>query len=253
MRSWRWPAAWAGFFNPARFALLGLVVTPADQAQASGQSQATASFAVIVGPPLAAPLLFSLGVQWALAINAVSYLISYLAVRAVRVPPVAPMAAPSVELRYGQQFREGLRFFRRSPVLVTLCVSGSVAMMGVGALHALDVFFVTDNLHTSPRWLGTLGAAFGAGSSWAPWAPVFWPAGSGPRATTPSGCWSPASRCSPIPAPPPYRWRSAPCSSPASRSAPCTPSRGRWCSTSPPNTCAMTGFAACGDQVCASG
>lgn len=152
------------FFNPARFALLGAVVVPADRAGASGQSQAAASFAAIIGPPLAAPLLFSLGVQWALGINAASYLVSYLAVQAIRVPPVTSAEGASTDVRFGRELREGLRFFRRSPVLVTVCLSGSVAMMGVGALNALDVFFVTDNLHTSARWLGTLGAAFGAGS-----------------------------------------------------------------------------------------
>jgi hypothetical protein len=40
-------------------------------------------------------------------------------------------------------------------------------MVGVGALNALDVFFVSDNLHAQAKWLGFLGAAFGLGRSWA--------------------------------------------------------------------------------------
>ncbi|SCL28650.1 Transmembrane secretion effector [Micromonospora rhizosphaerae] len=37
-------------------------------------------------------------------------------------------------------------------------------MFGVGALNALDVFFVTDNLGIDASWLGTLGGVFGIGS-----------------------------------------------------------------------------------------
>jgi MFS family permease len=66
-------SGFAQFFNPSRLALLGLIVAPADRPQASGMLQATSSTASIIGPPLAAPLLFTLGVQWALLINAVSF------------------------------------------------------------------------------------------------------------------------------------------------------------------------------------
>src|SRR6185312_16411005 len=55
------------FFNQSRFAVIGEVVDgPVERARASGIGQATTGVAAIVGPPLAAPLLFSVGLQWAL-------------------------------------------------------------------------------------------------------------------------------------------------------------------------------------------
>jgi MFS family permease len=45
-------------------------------------------------------------------------------------------------------------------VTIALCV----AMLGAGVLHALEVFFVTENLHASPALYGLVGPAFGVGS-----------------------------------------------------------------------------------------
>src|ERR1039457_2642611 len=52
-------STFAQFFNPSRLALLGLVVAADDLPSASGRLQATSSFAGVIGPPLAAPLLFA--------------------------------------------------------------------------------------------------------------------------------------------------------------------------------------------------
>jgi MFS family permease len=62
------------FFNPSRFATIGEIVTDeADRTRAFGLSQTTAATAAIIGPPLASPLLFTVGVQCSLALNAISY------------------------------------------------------------------------------------------------------------------------------------------------------------------------------------
>src|SRR5437763_5361546 len=85
-RKWISLRSFAQFFNPSRFAILGVVVEPEDRAQASSRFQATSSFAAIIGPPLGAPLLFTLGVQWALAINAASFAFSFGTIKAMRRP-----------------------------------------------------------------------------------------------------------------------------------------------------------------------
>jgi len=79
-------AACAQFFTPARTALLGDIVEDALQPRAASLSQVTFALATIIGPPLAAPLLFAFGVQWALVINAASFLASFLAIRAIHPP-----------------------------------------------------------------------------------------------------------------------------------------------------------------------
>lgn len=156
-------SAAAQFFNPSRLATLGRIVHPADRPKASGMLQATSGMAAIIGPPMAAPLLFAFGVQWALIINAASFAASFVAIRAIQLPDAAAReAAP--RLGFGAEFRAGLMFFAGSRVLVALCAGVAIATLGTGAVNALEVFFVTGNLHTAARWLGVLSAATGAGA-----------------------------------------------------------------------------------------
>lgn len=153
----------AQFFNPARLAVLGRIVSPADRARASGMLQATSGGAAIIGPPLAAPLLFAFGVQWALIINAASFGISFAAIGSVR-PPAAQREETPPRASLAAEFRAGVRFFAGSRVLVALCAGVVIATLGTGALNTLQVFFLSDNLHAAASWLGTLYATAGAGA-----------------------------------------------------------------------------------------
>src|SRR5581483_8860257 len=111
------------FFSPARFATIGDVVHgEEDRARAAGVAEATTSAAGIIGPPIAALLLFTVGFQWALAANAASYVVSYLAIRSLRPGPVPRQPAAAVA-RGGSlraEFSVGVRLFTRNRFLVTL-------------------------------------------------------------------------------------------------------------------------------------
>jgi MFS family permease len=156
-------SAAAQFFIPSQLATLGRIMTSAEhRANASGLLQATGSFAAIIGPPLAAPLLFSAGVRWAFVIDAVSFVGSFAAIRAMRVPKAAGTTAPGGGFRH--EFMVGARFFASSRVLVALCAGLVITTLGTGALNALEVFFVTRNLHTAAKWLGILSGAIGTGA-----------------------------------------------------------------------------------------
>jgi MFS family permease len=152
------------FFGPARIALIGDIVSSGDRARASAMSQITMAMAAIVGPPLAAPLLFGVGVQWALVVNAFSFLVSFIAISLVHAPPSAQATAPGQHPNVWREFNDGLRFYAGNRVLVTILVAGVLAMLGAGAMNALDIFFVTINLHTSAHLYGWLATSFGAGS-----------------------------------------------------------------------------------------
>jgi MFS family permease len=151
------------FFNPARFATIGGIVSgEAEQTRAFGISQATGAAALIIGPPLASPLLFSLGIEWALGLNALSYVVSYVAIRSMRFPTQSKQheAKPA----WWPQFSAGLRMFVHNRFLVALLLCACLAALGTGALQALMVFFVTDNLHAAPDLLGVMWMAFAVGS-----------------------------------------------------------------------------------------
>ena len=138
------------FFSPARFATTGDIVHgEEDRARAVGLAEATTSAAWIIGPPIAAPLLFMLGFQWALAANAASYAVSYLAIRFLRLTPEPRRPAPG---RAGKtslhvEFFVGLRLFARNRFLVTLLTVTMICQCGTGAINTLNVFFVTRDLH----------------------------------------------------------------------------------------------------------
>jgi MFS family permease len=154
------------FFGPARMAAIGSVVTgEADRARAGGITQSTMAAAGMIGPPLATPLVFGAGVPWAIMINALSYLASYLAIRSVVMTDTASgeAQAPAAS-SFRKEFVEGLRFYKSSPVLVTLLVLALIANSGTGALNTLDIFFVMGNLHSAPKLFGVMGMACGAGS-----------------------------------------------------------------------------------------
>ncbi|HET7660841.1 MAG TPA: MFS transporter [Oryzihumus sp.] len=156
------------FFNPARFATVGeIVADEADRAKAVGLGQATAATAAVVGPPLAAPLLFTLGIQWALLINALSYAVSFFAVRSVHFPMAAVARATGEAARkqaWRVEFAAGVKMFTGNRFLVALLTVAVISSLGVGAVTPLLVFFMSDNLHTSTRLLGLMTMAYGLGS-----------------------------------------------------------------------------------------
>jgi MFS family permease len=154
------------FFNPARFATTGEVVHgEEDRTRAVGLAEATTSASGIVGPPIAALLLITVGFQWALAVNAASYVVSYVAIRFLRLAPEpdppGPAGAGDTSLR--TEFSIGLRLFARNRFLVTLLTVTMICQCGTGAISALNVFFVTRDLHASSRLFGIAETAMGIG------------------------------------------------------------------------------------------
>lgn len=156
-------SCFAEFFNPSRLAVIGAIVPSEQQAQASSQLSAAFSLAQILGPPIAAPLLITLGVQWALILNAASFGISFICVRAITVP-LRPADDQPARESFAAEFRTGLRFFAGSRVLMTLGVGIVIAMLGNGAVNSLAVFFVPHNLHVGAGWLGSLIGSVGGGA-----------------------------------------------------------------------------------------
>ncbi|MDH6134006.1 MFS family permease [Kitasatospora sp. MAA4] len=155
-------AAVSQFFGPARFAILGEVLAEADRARAAGIGQSTVGIAAVLGPPLAAPLLFTAGVRWALLLNAVSFLVSFALVHAVRPEPGQ---SPERGHRPGvwPELLAGLRMVASRGVVKALLITVVLVSLGFSALNAVNVFFLTDNLHVAGRWYGTLEMVLGIG------------------------------------------------------------------------------------------
>jgi len=151
------------FFRPASLALIGDIVPEETQARAMGLSQTSMSIAMILGPTLAAPLFVAFGPEWALGIDALSFVASYLLIHTVVAPPAARSVAEGARPSFWREFGGGLRFFVRSRVLVILTISATIVMLGGGALNTLDYFFVTGNLHAPTSLYGALSGVMGIG------------------------------------------------------------------------------------------
>jgi MFS family permease len=154
----------AQFFNPARLSIIGRLVDEPYRARASGLNQIASSVAAIAAPPLGALLFFAAGPAWALALNALSFAVSFLAILAMRIRRAAPVteAAPQ-RTAVWREFALGLRFDLGNRVLRTLLVTGVLVLLGAGMLNTLDVFFVTDNLRAPAGLYTVLGAVQGVG------------------------------------------------------------------------------------------
>jgi MFS family permease len=152
------------FFSPAQQALTADVVAEPDLARATGRSQASMSLASMVGPALAGILYVGFGVQLALLLQSLSYVVSLATALAIQAPPPARSVSPEQGGHFLSELTEGLVFYARNQVPLTILIAGMLFMFGVGALNALDVFFVTQNLHASSSFFGFLDAAWGIGA-----------------------------------------------------------------------------------------
>jgi MFS family permease len=152
------------FFIPAQFALIKDIVPPERQDQAIETSQAIQGLAIILGPPIAAILVFGLGVPWALLLNVVSFVVSLLATIAIIVPPISRRLANGAVGTFFQQFLDGFGYVLSHSVLRTILVSEVLTWLGLGALQTLGYFFITQNLSAPPGAYGIFGAVFGVGA-----------------------------------------------------------------------------------------
>ena len=151
------------FFSPSHLALTGDIVPEAMRSRAMSLSQITLNMALILGPSLAAPLYFGFGAQWAIIIDSISFLGSFLAILLIRAPTAASSVTPGRRPHFLREFGEGLRFFKGNRVLIALVVTGVLFQTGAGASDALYILFILSNLHTPPGLAGLFGTAYGSG------------------------------------------------------------------------------------------
>lgn len=151
------------FSDPALLAATrDLVRGEAEQVRAVGLAEAATSAATVIGPPTAVLLFYTIGVHLALAINAASYLVSWMAVRSLQ-PRRAPRPTRPARGGWRAEWAAGLRTFMRNPCLTALLSITIICQLGTGAITALNVFFVTADLHASGRLFGVAEMTIGAG------------------------------------------------------------------------------------------
>jgi MFS family permease len=165
-------SAFSRFFMPARAGIMQVIVADEQQPQAASISQATFALSFVIGPAIASPLYFAVGPIVACIINAASFLISAISVRAIHASKEALHPyLKSVTQRSTSGVRAvlrelitGLQFVVQTRVLLIVVILALIAMLGAGALNALDVIFVNQRLHVSTSLYGPLLAVGGLGT-----------------------------------------------------------------------------------------
>lgn len=151
----------AQFFRQAWLAMVAKTIPPASRTAAFSALGSATSIMRVVGPPLAAPLLFVSGVGWALAINALSFVVSAALLERVQWDSTPEPSAANQT--FWQSLVEGARAIAANRVLLAITIAVTVVTLGTGAITVLDVFFVTDVLHAPASMLGVLAMSFAAG------------------------------------------------------------------------------------------
>ena len=156
-------SAATAFENPARQALLPSLVPERELANAVSFGFIAFQTATVAGPLIAGLLLASSGPASVYAINAVSFLAVIAAVAAMRADKRASADEDAASAVSVDSLVEGLRFVRRTPVIVQSMALDFVATFFASATALLPIF-AADILRVGPRGLGVLAASAAAGA-----------------------------------------------------------------------------------------
>ncbi|QBD74639.1 MFS transporter [Ktedonosporobacter rubrisoli] len=149
------------FFDPAQVAVMNDCILPEQRPMAFGSLKQARYLAIIIGPTLAAPLYVALGPYWAFGLNAASYGISFLVLLFVSAPQYSK--GQEKQAGFWREFVEGLQFFLRNRILVTLLTTGMLFMFASMAYNTFEFLYGVENLHISNGLLGLYVACNGLG------------------------------------------------------------------------------------------
>src|SRR3989440_6118902 len=155
-------AAWA-FDTPARQSLMPMLVPLKDFPNAVSISMLMFQMGLIAGPPLAGFLLAGHSPALVYALNAASFLAVIMGIALMRTsgkPDKSESGAPRISR---QALMEGLRFVRRTPIIVQTMTLDFVATFFASANQLLPIY-ARDILFVGARGYGFLAAAPAAGA-----------------------------------------------------------------------------------------
>ena len=123
----------------------------------------SASLAEIGGPGLGGGLVQVIGAPLAILVDAISYVVSAIALVLIRSPePPRPTRTSPTRMR--REIVEGLQLVRRHPVLLPLTLRSIIAHVAGSFYGVLYTIYLIQDLHLTPFLLGVVISAGGVGS-----------------------------------------------------------------------------------------
>ncbi|WP_084258239.1 MFS transporter [Microtetraspora malaysiensis] len=139
---------------------LATVVAEPQRTAAIAGFQSVFSVAQMGGPGLAGMLVALLTAPVAVVVNAVTFLVSAVCLRAIRTPE---NGAAAVKRGLGREIGEGLRVLVHHPILRALCLTGMIVNVLGAAQMALFVLFAVNILGLPAPLVGVAAIGFGVG------------------------------------------------------------------------------------------
>lgn len=154
------------FFNPASTAILPDIVPEQHLAAANSLGGIYRPLVFrLIGPALAGFVVAIGGSGFAFAFDAATFLVSAVAVAAIRTRPTPRPAEDHGPRRMLADVQEGLRYVRGQPWIWATLVSAMLSLLVfLGPMEVLVPFLVKNRLNLGPESLGAIFAAGGVGS-----------------------------------------------------------------------------------------
>jgi predicted MFS family arabinose efflux permease len=131
--------------------------------RASGILQMAENTALLAGPVVAGALVASVGVEACYLLNAASFLLSGVAIAAIRGRFEESRLESPTSAGHWLQLRNGLTAARGLRPVRAFLVCGSLVMLGVAALNVGEVVFAREVLDAGSVGFGLLAASSGVG------------------------------------------------------------------------------------------
>ncbi len=148
------------FFNVAYPSYLPSLLRREQLIEGNGMLEASASVAEVAGWGIAGLLVQLLTAPLAILVDAASFIISALSVRAIRAPE--PLPAPQVEKPHAyHEALHGLRFTLSDPLRRALVGAGALDELFGNAIGVVIILYLVRDLHLSPALMGAIFAVGG--------------------------------------------------------------------------------------------
>jgi MFS family permease len=152
------------FFDVADQAYLPALVNREHLVEGNSKLEVSRSVAQITGPGVAGVLVQAATAPVAVAVDAVSFLASFLCLLVIRKHEPPPLGHAHVRSSVWTDIKEGLRVVLGNPLLRSIAGCTGTSNLFSNAMQALYVLYVTRELHLEPAALGIILALAGPGA-----------------------------------------------------------------------------------------
>lgn len=151
------------FFDVAYQSYLPALVGREHLVEGNAKLTGSAQVAAVAGPSVAGGLVQAIGSSAAVAVDSASFLVSAVAVGAIRSPEPKPTVPEGGHPRLVVGIAEGLRFVFGNALLRAIAATTATSNLFSGVAAAVEIVFLVRQVHASPGVIGLLFALGGVG------------------------------------------------------------------------------------------